>query len=182
MSLIFIRISKSSVLEGPIHEMLTSQIAKFMGPTWGPPGSCRPQMGPMLAPWILLSGIGQVIPRGWTDANSNDDLLPEPMMGRSKDGYRRNQEVHYNDVIMGAMASQITSLTIVYSIIYSCADQRKHQSFASLALVRGIHRWPVNSPHQGPVTWKMLPFDDFIMRFSLYIYGVSPVQEFTLWG
>ena len=32
------------------------QIAKFMGPTWGPPGSCRPQMGPMLAPWTLLSG------------------------------------------------------------------------------------------------------------------------------
>ena len=34
-----------------------SQIAKFMGPTWGPPGSCRPQMGPTLAPWTLLSGI-----------------------------------------------------------------------------------------------------------------------------
>ena len=32
-----------------------SQIAKFMGPTWGPPGSCRPQMGPMLATWTLLS-------------------------------------------------------------------------------------------------------------------------------
>ena len=35
----------------------TTQIAKFMGPTWGPPGSCRPQMGPMLAPWTLLSGL-----------------------------------------------------------------------------------------------------------------------------
>ena len=34
-----------------------SKIAKFMGPTWGPPGSCRPQMGPMLAPWTLLSGL-----------------------------------------------------------------------------------------------------------------------------
>ena len=34
----------------------TSQIAKFMGPTWGPPESCRPQVGPMLAPWTLLSG------------------------------------------------------------------------------------------------------------------------------
>ena len=33
-----------------------TQIARFMGPTWGPPGSCRPQMGPMLAPWTLLSG------------------------------------------------------------------------------------------------------------------------------
>ena len=35
----------------------TSQIARFMGPTWGPPGSCQPQMGPILAPWTLLSVI-----------------------------------------------------------------------------------------------------------------------------
>ena len=47
---------------------------------------------------------------------------------------------HYNDVIMGTMASQITSLVIVYSTIYSSTDQRKHQSSASLAIVRGIHR------------------------------------------
>ena len=65
---------------------------------------------------------------------------------------------------MGAMASQITSLTIVYSAVYSGAGQRKHQSSASLAFVRGIHRWPVNSPHKGPVTRKMFPFDDVIMR------------------
>ena len=50
----------------------------------------------------------------------------------------------YGDVTMGAIASQITSLTIVYSIVYSDADQRKHQSSASLAFVRGIHRGPVN--------------------------------------
>ena len=50
---------------------------------------------------------------------------------------------------MGTMASQITSLTIVYSTIYSDADQRKHQSSASLAFVRGIHRWPVNSRTNG---------------------------------
>ena len=65
---------------------------------------------------------------------------------------------------MGAMASQITSLTIVYSTVYSGADQRKHQSSASLAIVLGIHRWPGNSPHKGPVTRKMLPFDDVIMK------------------
>ena len=70
---------------------------------------------------------------------------------------------HYNDVVMSAMESQITSLTIVYSTVYSGADQRKHQSSASLAFVRGIHRWPVNSPHKGPVTRKMFPFDDVIM-------------------
>ena len=47
---------------------------------------------------------------------------------------------HYIDVIMTTMASQITSLTVVYSTVYSDADQRKHQSFASLAFVWGIHR------------------------------------------
>ena len=70
---------------------------------------------------------------------------------------------HYNDVIMGAMASQITSLTIVYSTVYSGTDERKHESSASLAFVRGIHRGPVNSPHKWPVARKMCPFDDVIM-------------------
>ena len=64
---------------------------------------------------------------------------------------------------MGAMASEITSLTIVYSTVYSGADQRKHQSSTSLAFERGIHRRPVNSPHKWPVTRKMFPFDDVIM-------------------
>ena len=50
------------------------------------------------------------------------------------------QWLHHDDVIMGAIASQITRLTIVYSIVYSDADQRKHQSSASLAFVWGIHR------------------------------------------
>ena len=59
---------------------------------------------------------------------------------------------HYNDVIMSAMPSQITSLTIVFSTGYLDANQRKHQSSASLAFVRGIHRWPVNSPDKGSVT------------------------------
>ena len=65
---------------------------------------------------------------------------------------------------MGAVASQITSLTIVYSTVYSDADQRKYQSYASLAFVRGIHRGPVNSTHKWPVTRKMFPFDDVIMN------------------
>ena len=65
---------------------------------------------------------------------------------------------------MGAIASPITSLTIVYSTVYSDADQRKHRSSASLAFVRGIHRGPVNSPHKWPVTRKMVPVDDVIMN------------------
>ena len=64
---------------------------------------------------------------------------------------------------MGTMESQITSLTAVYSTVYSDVDQRKHQSSASLAFVIGIDRWPLNSPHKGPVTRKMFPFDDVIM-------------------
>ena len=49
------------------------------------------------------------------------------------------------------------------------ADQRKHQSSVSLAFVRGIHRGPMNSPHKGPVTRKLFPFDKIIM----YIANVS---------
>ena len=64
---------------------------------------------------------------------------------------------------MGTMASQITSLTIVYWTVHSGADQRKHQSSVSLAFVRGSQRWPVNPPHKWPVTWKMFPLDDVFM-------------------
>ena len=68
-------------------------------------------------------------------------------------------------VQMGTIASQITTLAIIYSIAYSSADPRKHQSSASLAFVQGIHRGPVNSPHKWPVTRKMIPFDDVIMLY-----------------
>ena len=72
-------------------------------------------------------------------------------------------QLHHSDVIVDTMASQIASLRIVYSIVYSGADQRKHQSSASLAFVQGIHLWPVISPHRGPKTREMFPFDDVIM-------------------
>ena len=93
--------------------------------------------------------------------------------------HRKLAVFHYDDVIMGAMASQITSLTIVYSTVYSGADQRKHQSSASLAFVQGIHRGPVNSPHKWPVMRKMFPFDDVIMMsghglISQLILGMYP--------
>ena len=72
----------------------------------------------------------------------------------------------YSEVIMGTMASQITSLTIVYSTVYAGADQRKHEFSTSLAFVQVIHQWPVNSPHKWPVTVKMFPFDDVIMQYQ----------------
>ena len=61
----------------------------------------------------------------------------------------------WNLDIRGAIASQITSITIVCSTIYLDAEQRKHQSSASLAFVRGIHRWSVNSLHKWPATRKI---------------------------
>ena len=88
---------------------------------------------------------------------------------------------HYGDVIMGTIASQITSLTIVYSTDYSDADQRKYQSSASLAFVRGFHLGPVNSPHKWPVTRKMSPFDDVIMitRTNASIMSISTIKNTT---
>ena len=83
---------------------------------------------------------------------------------------------HYSDVIMGAMASPITSLIIVYSTVYSGSDHSKHQSSASLAFVRGIHRWPVNSSHKWPVTRKMFPFDDVIMNCKWLTYHLMFVE------
>ena len=90
---------------------------------------------------------------------------------------------------MGAIASQITSLMIVYSIVCSDADQRKHLISALLAFVRGIHRGPVNSPHKWPVTRKMFQFDDVIMViiacssciYALYFYEISKFDFESMW-
>ena len=85
--------------------------------------------------------------------------------------------VHYSGVIMGGMASQITSVTIVYSTVNSGVDQRKHQSSASLDFVWRIHRAPVISPHKWPVTRKMFPFDDVIITKS---WGQNSHASFCL--
>ena len=74
---------------------------------------------------------------------------------------------------MGARASQITSLTIVNSTVYSGADQRKYQISASLVFERGIHRWTANSPHKWPVARKVFPFDDVIMQWSSLTHSIS---------
>ena len=62
---------------------------------------------------------------------------------------------------MSAIETKITDVLIAY--IYSGADVRTHQSSTSLAFVRGIHRWPVNSPHKGPVMRNLFPFDNVNM-------------------
>ena len=88
----------------------------------------------------------------------------------------------YNDVIISTMTSQITSLTIVYPTVYSRRRSKKHQSSASLAFVRGIHRWPVNSLHKGPVTRKMFTFDDVIMSsHAPLVFNGSVARLWTRW-
>ena len=77
---------------------------------------------------------------------------------------------HCSDVIMGAGVSNHQPYDCLLNRVYSGADQRKHQSSASLAFARGIHRWPVNSSHKWPLARKMFPFDDVIMTHISYIY------------
>ena len=109
----------------------------------------------------------------WSPVNCN-------YKGSVMQGFPHN----YNDVIMSAIASQITSLTIVYSTVYSGTNQRKHQSSASLAFVMGIHRWPVNSPHKGPVARQTFPFNDVIMSWCHYDNEsiVSHTCQFLFFG
>ena len=79
----------------------------------------------------------------------------------------------------GAMASQITGVSIAYSTVCSGAHHRKHQASTSLAFERGIHRSPVNSPHKGPATRKIFPFDDVIM--PTYLMTRQSVKMVTVW-
>ena len=110
---------------------------------------------------------GHDIMRSWRH-NLNAYLWVYEFQEKYSSWFRILMINHYYDVVMGAMASQITSLTIVFSTVYSDADQIKHQSSPSLAFVRGIHRGPVNSPHKWPVTRKIFPFDDVIMITKSY--------------
>ena len=80
-------------------------------------------------------------------------------------------EVHYSDVIMSAIVYQITGVSIVYSTVCSSADERKHQSSASLSFVTENHQLPVVSLHKGPVTRQMFPLDDVIM-YVIYVVVV----------
>ena len=71
---------------------------------------------------------------------------------------------HYNDTIMGAIASQIIQ---PHDCLLNCLFRRITKKTSNLRVTcfaRGINRWPLNSPHKGSVTRKMFPFDDVIMR------------------
>ena len=79
---------------------------------------------------------------------------------------------HYDDVIMSAIASQITSLTIIYSTVYPGADP------SNIKAPRHWPLWPVNSPHKWPVTRKMFPFDDVIVGYLITTHPKS-LQTWT---
>ena len=88
---------------------------------------------------------------------------------------------HYNDIIMGTMASQTTSLTIVHSSVYSGADKRKHQSSASLTFVRGIQPVTSEFPAQMASNAEMFPFDDVIMDDRHWSGPRAPRNEEAFW-
>ena len=119
---------------------------------------------------------------------SEDNHIPIMVLSRLVENYTGNGLLrvllhggiitwHYGDVIMGAIASQIISLTIDYSTVHSDADQRKHQSSASLAFVRRIH---LNSPHKWLVTRKMFPFDD-VISWKSFLHYWPFVKEVPWW-
>ena len=108
------------------------QIAKFMGPTWGPPASCRPQVGPMWAPWTLLSGrVCVSVTLRWRQ--------------NGRDSVSNHQPGH-----------------CLLSLLYG-GRSKKTSKLRFTGLCVGNSPGPVNSPHKGPVTRKMFPFDDVIM-------------------
>ena len=87
---------------------------------------------------------------------------------------------------MGVMASQITSFTILYSTVYSGADQRKHQCSTSLAFVQRIHWWPMNSLYKWPETQKMFHlmtsscvYPDHNNEVAIYIWKFKSVLYIT---
>ena len=76
--------------------------------------------------------------------------------------------IHYCDVIMGVRWHLKSPASQLFTQPFVQAQIKKNQSSASLAFVRGIHQWPVNSPYKWPVTRKMFPSDDIIMRHTFW--------------
>ena len=111
------------------------------------------------SPWMKVIKNGFILSmiRECYDAAADNEVI-----------YLLNCQKHYSEGIMSAMASQITSFTIVYSTVNSGVDETKNPSSASLAFVREIHRLP---GHKGSVTRKMFPFDDLINIFGRKGFG-----------
>ena len=121
----------------------------------------------------ILSAVINVLVSGFSHQHCSDSKPDMPPTACFKIVWSLRHQIiinhnHYSDVIMSAIAAQITSVLVVYSTICWSTDQRKRQRSASLGFVREFtgDRW--NSPHKGPPTRKMFPFDDTIMIFAMY--------------
>ena len=79
---------------------------------------------------------------------------------------------------MSTMSSQITGASIACSNVCSGAHKKTHQNSASLTFVKGIQQSPVDSPHKGPVTQKLFPFDDIIMFPSIFAQNDSTENKY----
>ena len=120
---------------------------------------CRQSYGYLLIFWLIFSCHIIPCPAEFRWGNINIHLhFPDTVMAQVAELFPHDRWRHN-----GRDGVSNYQLTIVYSTIYSDADQRKHQSSASLAYVRGVHRGPLNSPHKCPVTRKMSPFDDVVL-------------------
>ena len=115
----------------------------------------------------ILSTLKRAGNSPWNWPHPVHVCLSVSLFDRQRLYYIVDDRIHYSDVIIGTIPSQISSLKIVYSTASSDVDQRQHQSSASLAFVGGNHRSQVNSPHKGPVTRKIFPFDHVIMQNGL---------------
>ena len=104
--------------------------------------------------------------RQWVTAIEN--WAPIPYMNFISGSFQLINS-YYNNVIISAKAPQISGLMVIFSTVYSDADQRKYQSSASLAFVRGIHRWPVYDPQKKASNAEKFPFDDVIMIHSWFM-------------
>ena len=123
--------------------------------------------------WTMFTEEYVAIWRQWVTAIEN--WAPIPYMNLISGSFQLINS-YDNNVIMSAMAPQITGLMVLFSTVYLDADQRKYQSSASLAFVRGIHRWPVYDRKKRPVTRKKIPFDDAIMIHSWFMNMVQWFQ------
>ena len=113
---------------------------------------------------IFSNAISRIIISFWFAFHRN--LFPRFQLKQACIGLDNVAAPHYIDVIMSAMASQITNLPIIQAQIKANIKATRHWPLCA----QGIHPWPMTSPHRGPVTWKMFPFDDVIMERAICHY------------
>ena len=112
--------------------------------------------------------MGRMLP-SWYLTDTPIALLPDILANLKM--------IHYSDVIIRAMASRLLTQPFVQAQI-----NENILSTISLAFVRGIHRWPVNSPHKGPITRKMFPFSDVtIITHQEPVPYIGNLNQFITW-